>query len=109
MNDSSSSDAKIKDRHKISVYGDNGHYLKGRFRRSHSSCKFRHLWSRDIFQPDDMNNKDTVEAVWSVGKSKTTPSAPGAWRIMKQWIVLSTVRIGNIILVQAYMVPKIGC
>ena len=33
-----------------------------------------------------MNSKETGEAGWSVGKSKTTPSSQGAWQIMKQWI-----------------------
>ena len=50
--------------------------------------------------PEDMNDKDMVEAVWIFNKSRTTPCAPCAWQIIKQWIMLSTVRIGDIILVQ---------
>ena len=98
---SSGSNSKIKDTCDSSVSDDNGHYYKGRFRYSHSSHKCRYRRSHDSSQPDNMNNKDTIEYGWSVWKRKTTPSAPGVWNIMKQWIILSTLLIGETMLLQA--------
>ena len=98
---SSGSDAKLNDRRDSYGSDNNGHYREGFVHHSHSSRKRRHRQYHDSCQPGDMNNEDTVEASWSVGNITTTPSAPGDWHIMKQWIILSTVRIGDIILVQA--------
>ena len=105
----SGSGAKIKYRRDSSGYENNGHYQKWCLQHSHSSRKLIYHQSRDIFQPGDMNDEDTVEAGWSVVNSTTTPSSPGVWQIRKQWIILSTVRISNIILVQDYRVPSILC
>ena len=70
----------------VAVSNDNGHYRKGRFRRSHSSNKHGHRRSHNSHQPDYMDNRETVEVSWSVGKIKNAPSPPGACYITKQWI-----------------------
>ena len=106
---SSGFDTKIKDRRDSSRSEDNGHYREGNFFRSHSSHKRWYCQSHDSHQPDDINDKDTVEDSWSVVKSTKNPSAPGSWHRMKQWIVLSTVWIGDIILVQDQRFPRVGC
>ena len=99
--DTYGSDTNIKDRHDSSGSNDNIHYHEVSFHHSHSSCACQNQRSPNNHPPDDMNKEDTVETGWSVGKSRTTPSAPYAWHIRKNWIMLSTVCIGDVILVQA--------
>ena len=77
--DSSISDSKIKDRHDSSGSNDTRHYRKGGFLRSHSSCTRRHRQSPNNFPPEDMNDKDMVDAGWIFNNRRTPPCTPCAW------------------------------
>ena len=84
--DNSVSNAKIKDRRDSYGSDNNWHYSKGCFHLIHSSRKRLHSQYHNICQPDDMDEEATFEASWIIGKSKNTPSSPGDWQMMKQWI-----------------------